>query len=468
MSGKDEKTHAIVGRRAIVIGAGIAGLTAARALADTFEQVIVLERDELPDSPTSRAGVPQGKQPHALLARGLEGLLELFPGFNHDLDDAGAVYFNAGVDALFEFADLKPFPKRDLGISVYSATRPLTELAIRRRVKQFTNISLRAGHRVLELVGEPDGSAVTGVRYTDTSAKTETLPADLVVDASARGAPTLSFLAATGRSLPEKTIIGVDIRYSSTFVDGSRMNLKDYITVVTYAKAPDNVRFGYLIPVENGLWQLLLIGRGNDVPPMEANALKAYAKQLATPTIYNAIKDAVFGGDIRCYGFPESVWSHFDRLDDFPRRLLPVGDAICRFSPIYGQGMTVAIRQAVLLRGLLDAQATRATQTGPLTPPATLDTLGKTFQALASAVIKDPWEISALTDFIYPQTTGERPPDLEQALQFQAGLLLLAIRDPAVHKLMFEVQHLIKPPELLDDPDLVRRVEEEMTASASH
>jgi 2-polyprenyl-6-methoxyphenol hydroxylase-like FAD-dependent oxidoreductase len=465
MSPKDEQMRAIVGRQAIVIGAGIAGLTAARALADTFEQVIVLERDELPDSPTSRTGVPQGKQPHALLARGLEGLLELFPGFNHDLDDAGAVYFNAGVDALFEYADRSPFPKRDLGISVYSATRPLTELAIRRRVKQFSNISLRAGHRVLGLIGEPDGSTVTGVRYTCASGKAETLPADLVVDASAHAAPTLSFLEATGRSLPEKTIIGSDIRYSSTFVDVSQMNLKDYIAVATYAKAPDSVRFGYLIPVENGLCQLLLIGRGNDVPPMEANALKAYAKHLATLTIYNAIKDAEFAGAIHRYGAPESVWSHFDRLDDFPRRLLPIGDAICRFSPIYGQGMTVAIREAVLLRRLLEDQATQA---GSLSFPAMLDTLGKTFQASASAVIKAPWEIAALTDFIYPQTTGERPPDLEQALEFQAGLLLLAIRDPAVHKLMFEVQHLIKPPALLNDPDLVRRVEEEMTATPSN
>jgi len=70
-----------IGRRAAVIGAGIGGLTAARALADHFERVLVLERDNLPGDPLDRHGVPQGRHVHALLAGGQRALAELFPGF---------------------------------------------------------------------------------------------------------------------------------------------------------------------------------------------------------------------------------------------------------------------------------------------------------------------------------------------------------------------------------------------------
>jgi flavin-dependent dehydrogenase len=439
-----------------VIGAGISGLSTARALADTFEQVIVLERDELSDSPISRPGVPQGKHPHGLLASATEGLVELFPGFERDLIDAGAVRVNVGLDGLLELPNQESFPLRDLGITVYGSSRPLIELLIRRRVERQGNITVRGEHRVLELVGKSDGSVVTGVRYTTDSGRIETLSADLVIDASAHGKLTLSFLESTGQAVPDETTIGVDIRYASSFISGAGLNLGDFKAVVTFPKVPDSVRFGYLLPAENGLWQLLLVGRGDDVPPVDVDAFMTYVQQLDTPTIYNAIKDSLFIGEIQRYGFPESTWRHFGRLAGFPRGLLPVGDAICHFNPVYGQGMTVAIKEATLLHRLLRIQATKADP---------LDTLGETFLASAETMIEDPWAISSLTDFIYPQTKGERPPDLEEALKFQSALQRIAVRDPAVHKLLFEVRHLIKPRSVLDAPELVSRVEAEMAAA---
>ena len=59
-----------LGRHAIVIGAGVGGLLAARALADYYDEVTVLERDDLPDANEPRKGVPQGRHAHGLLARG--------------------------------------------------------------------------------------------------------------------------------------------------------------------------------------------------------------------------------------------------------------------------------------------------------------------------------------------------------------------------------------------------------------
>src|SRR4029077_12386236 len=80
-----------IARQAVVIGAGIAGLAAARALSGHFEQVVVLERDSLGDGPVHRPGTPQAGHAHGLLVGGQHALSELFPGFERDLVEPGAV-----------------------------------------------------------------------------------------------------------------------------------------------------------------------------------------------------------------------------------------------------------------------------------------------------------------------------------------------------------------------------------------
>ena len=70
----------LIGKQAVVIGAGMGGLAAAGALADCFEQVFVLERDTLPSEPAYRVGTPQARHVHALLLSGQCALGELFQG----------------------------------------------------------------------------------------------------------------------------------------------------------------------------------------------------------------------------------------------------------------------------------------------------------------------------------------------------------------------------------------------------
>src|SRR2546423_11297981 len=114
-----------VGEQALVIGAGMAGLAAARALADHFERVIVLDRDELPDGPTGRAGIPQGRHAHALLGGGQRALSELFPGFEEALRAAGAVPYRVGLETRYDRPGFDPFPLRDLGWGAYALSPPL-------------------------------------------------------------------------------------------------------------------------------------------------------------------------------------------------------------------------------------------------------------------------------------------------------------------------------------------------------
>ena len=204
-----------IARQAVVIGAGIGGLAAARALSDHFEQVVVLERDPLPDMPIHRPGTPQARHPHGLLVGGQRALSELFPGFERDLVEAGAVAVRNNIDVRFERPGYDPFPQRDLGLMSYALSRPAIEFAVRRRVRSCANISLRDRCRVSDLLATPDGTAVTGVKFEEGGAGSQEFATDLVVDASGRAAPTLEMLRTAGFPLPEETVIGVDQGYST-------------------------------------------------------------------------------------------------------------------------------------------------------------------------------------------------------------------------------------------------------------
>jgi 2-polyprenyl-6-methoxyphenol hydroxylase-like FAD-dependent oxidoreductase len=183
-----------VGKQALVVGAGIGGLAAARVLADHFARVIIVERDVLPTGAEARTGVPQGKHVHALLAGGWQALGALFPGFERDLIQAGAVSLTAGLDVRMEQPGYDPFPQRDLGFSSYALSRPQLELCVRQRVHALSNVEWRPRCRGQALDTCADGSAITGLICEGVSGAVETIPADLVVDASGRGVLTVALL----------------------------------------------------------------------------------------------------------------------------------------------------------------------------------------------------------------------------------------------------------------------------------
>ena len=439
----------LLARQAVVVGAGMAGLAAARVLADYFEHVTVLERDTLPTETSHRSGIPQSKHVHALLGGGQRALSDLFPGVEDDLARAGAVPFRVGLDVRLETPRHDPFPRRDLGWIAYSMSRPLIELVVRRRVEQQPNVRLCPRCRAQNLETTPDGSTVTAVRFENSGGRGDRLQADLVVDASGRGTLTLGLLEAVGHPPPQETVIGVDIGYASAIFAIPDDFSGDWKGVRTLAQVPQHSRGGLMLALEGNCWILTLAGRHADKPPGDADGFLTYAKQLRTPTIYNAIRRAERVGDIARFGFPASVWRHFERIEAFPRGLLPIGDTICRFNPVYGQGMSVAAQEAVLLRRLLLKLEEEADPLAQLAPA---------FFAEACALIETPWALAAIPDFVFPQTRGERPPDFERTREFGAALTLLAARDAHVHKLMIEVQQLLMPRSALRNPDLVERV----------
>jgi len=438
-----------VGRQAIVIGAGMAGLTAAGTLADHFERVMILESDCLPADALDRAGTPQGRHVHALLAGGQRALEDLFPGFERALVAAGAVPIRAGLDVRAERPGFDPFPQRDLGWDNYAMSRALVERTVRRQVEGPASIELRQECRVEALVISADGGRVIGVRCADATKRTELLSADLVIDASGRGALTLDTLRALGRPLPEQTTIGVDLMYASAIFAIPDDAPTDWKGVFTFAGIGHASRGSLMLPLEGRRWICTVGGRHGDNPPGDEAGFIAYAKGLRTQTVYDAIRHAKRLGGIARFGFPESVYRHYERLAEFPRGLVPIGDAICRFNPVYGQGMSVAAQEARELGRLLDRLGSE---------PDPLAGLAPAFFQAAAILIHTPWAGAAVPDFVHPDTRGERPENFEQTLKFGMGLSKLAARDPAVHKLTAEVQNLLKPRNVYQDPALVQRV----------
>jgi 2-polyprenyl-6-methoxyphenol hydroxylase-like FAD-dependent oxidoreductase len=444
-----------IGKHVIVVGAGMGGLAVAKALSGHFDHVTVLDRDTLPNDAAPRKGTPQARHLHALLAGGLIALKKLFPSLETELEQAGAVRV-VTEDLRMERPGFDPYPQRKLGLSWLSVSRPLLEFATRELLKREKNVELLGNCSVREFIALPDGSAVTGVRYETSDHRTGTLSADLVVDASGRGVLALAVLDSIGLPKPEETEIGMDIAYSTAIFEEPKDAPSVWKVAMLLPSAPDNSRGAILSPIENRRWIVSVSGNHGDAPPGDREGFLAFVKSMRTPTIYNAIKDAKPVGEIIRYLLPCSTRRHFETAQRFPRGLLPVGDAICRFNPVFGQGMSVVAQEAVILDRLLSERA------GAMDP---LNGLAPAFFAEIQNVLETPWGI-ATSDLIYPKTRGQRPPDFERRLQFNVALIRLGAQDPAIHKLMFEVNHLLKPQSAIRAPEVAERVARLMAAPA--
>jgi 2-polyprenyl-6-methoxyphenol hydroxylase-like FAD-dependent oxidoreductase len=437
----------LLGRQAIVVGAGIGGLVAAKALSSFFETVTVLERDALRSEPMARIGTPQARQIHVLLRGGLDALIEFLPTLEQDLERAGAVRVRVGSEARLELPGFDPFPRRDLGFDYLSMTRPLLEFTVRRLIEKQSNISLLSRCRVTQFLTSPNASAVTGVRYDHAEMRANELAADFVVDASSRGALTLELLDKVGLPRPQETEIGIDLNYATALFEILPCAPGDWRAVLHRPDARSG-RGGLLVPVENNRWQVNLTSMHGEPVPKTIGDFIAFARTLRTQTIYDAIKDAVPVGPIYRFAFPCSIRRRFDALEQFPDCLLPIGDVICRFNPAFGQGMSVAAQEAGALRRLFE---TRISLADPLKG------LARPFVGAIQDFLTTPWNV-AESDFIHEKTRGQRPSDLHQRLSFNSALQRAAAEDPMVHQIMSEVSHLIRPSSALREAHIVSRV----------
>ena len=438
----------VVAEHAIVIGAGMGGLAAAKSVAPYFNRVTVLDRDALPEGPDVRPGTPQARHAHALLAGGSRALEALFPASEaifskRALSRDGLALTsdtNSRVSIRSHSATSASTPSFSPGLCSStsagggSGRSPTSSSAVDR-------VSPTSRHRL-------SGVRPSNVLYEDDDGKPQSLSADLVVDASGRAVPAMSLLDKLDPSALEVTEIGIDQAYATAMFEIPPSRSRAWIGLGHLGNPPEQNGGGLIFPIEHDRW-IVSIGRlhGGQLPG-DIEGFKAFVKAFRTPTFFDAIKDARQVGEIARYNMPASVRRRFDRIELFPNALIPLGDSVCRFNPIFGQGMSVAAQEAVVLNQLLELRCREA---------APLDGLAQDYLVRIQDLLEAPWAV-AQSDFVYPQTRGARPPDLEKRLQYGAALTRLAAEDPETHRIVIEVRHLIRPQSALREPALVRRV----------
>jgi 2-polyprenyl-6-methoxyphenol hydroxylase-like FAD-dependent oxidoreductase len=437
-----------------VIGAGIGGLAAAAAASKHFSQVVVFERDDLVNNVEHRPGSPQGRHLHVLLGGGLRALEKLLPGFGEDLSASGAVKYRVGLETRTERLGFDPFPQRDLGWHSFAMSRPLLESILLRRVARHANVEFRCQCTVRS-VETDDHRRIVGVWFENGGRKAEFQQADLVIDASARGALTLECLRANGFECPLEATIGVDIGYSTATFKIPRNVPVDWKTVVTLPD-PRVIGFaGALAPLEGDRWIVSIGAAHRKKLPIDPEGFMRCLQNLRTSTIFRAVSDAERAGSVARYCFSESVRRDFEHLDRFPIGLLPIADAICRLNPIYGQGMSVAAIEACYLKEGLGALTEEADPLAHVTRP---------FFRRVALLLDSPWSVANM-DFVYPQTRGIRPAGFHSTLRFIGAINRLSARDPTVHKLMMEVQHLLRTSDSYREAAMAEQISAEMACA---
>lgn len=432
--------------RAIVIGGSIAGLLAARVLADSFAAVTVIERDKLPEQPELRKGVAQSAQPHVLFARGYRIMEELFPGIGEDLAAAGAL----PIDWAREFDQFghggwsAPAESPSNIVSV-TCSRPLLEWTIRRRLAALPKVQFLEGCRVTRLACNSNKTQVTGVSLSSNIDATQ-LPAKLVVDASGRGSQAPPWLKSLGFTPPEETVVNPFLGYATRRYQPPQDFQPDWKVMLVSQSPPNGTRLGYIAQIENHEWIVTLGGYGRDFPPLDDKGFLEFARSLPSPKFYQAIQDAKPISRIYAHRATANRLRHYEKAR-LPQGFVALGDAVCALCPVYGQGMTVSALSVLVLRDWLHQY-----------PPG--DRPSSVFQRNLARSNSLSWMVATSQDSRFPTTAGRSEPGwLGKLLHNYTDQVLQRVNeDPELHTLLMEIAHLLKSPIALYHPGTIIRV----------
>jgi len=434
-----------IGDHAVVLGAGMAGLLAARVLADAYERVTVVERDPLLETPENRRGVPQGRHAHLLVPGGTQILDELFPGLVEDMT-AG------GLPVIRDFAELRFAPGGHLLCLrgrpgqpfMCQASRPYLEGHVRARVRALSAVEIVDRSEIVGLVTTAARDRVTGVRILHLAADgaEETLDADLVLDATGRGGRTPAWLATIGYSQPPEEKLTIHLKYATRHLRLRPGALGDQ-KMVTIGAQPGRPTGFVLFAQEQDRWILTAIGYDGHHPPTDPEGFLAFVETIAPPDVLAAIRAAEPLDDIVAHRFPANLRRRYERLRRFPAGLLVFGDAICSTNPAYALGMSVAALQAAALQHSL-AGGDRD--------------LARRFFRAAAKPVDMAWQQTVGADLALPQVKGPRPLPVRVINAYVNRMLIAAERDPAVAERFVRVAALQDPPMRLFRPSTAFRV----------
>ncbi len=435
---------------AVVIGGSLGGLATARALAGHFEQVTLIERDRFPQQgPAFRKGVPHSRHVHILLPSGQTALEQLFPGFQDDLVAAGAVWVGLPEEALWLSAAgwSQRFPTSHL---LLSSSRELIDWTTHRHLAGIPNVGVLEQREVVGLAANASGDTVNGVRLrvrgTRGVDRTETLGADLVVDASGRSSRAPDWLEALGYQRPQQTVIDAKLRYATRVYAPPPGFAGDWKALILQARPPEETRSGVLLPLEGGRWIVGVQGVGDDHPPTDEAGLLEWVRGVRSPLLYEAIRDAEPLSPVYGFGNTSNQRRRYERLRRSPEGFVVVGDAACTFNPVYGQGMSVAAFTALALdRALRAHHGSKG--------------LARRLQRQVAKYNADAWMISSGEDLRYPTTTGARVDRRTRLLRrYMDRVTQTAMTDQGVNHAFADALTLLAPPASLFRPSVVLKV----------
>ncbi|WP_051812638.1 pyridine nucleotide-disulfide oxidoreductase [Streptomyces sp. NRRL S-340] len=381
-------------------------MLAAAALSGVVDEVVVLDRDDLPAGPEHRKGLPQGRHAHLLMAGGLAAMEDLVPGggVRERLLAAGAreIPLGSGMLALTSEGWLRRW--RHDGPRMLSCTRALLDWTVRDAVLAHTRTEVRRAGAV-GLVG--DAERVRGVRIAaagpgaaDGGPREETeLAADFVVDASGRGSRVVTWLEEIGVTDVRTRSVDCGL-VNATRVYRTPAGAEQFpLTIVQadpYRSLPG--RSGMVLPIEQDRWMVSLAGtRGGGEPPADPDGFLAYALALPSPLVGRLASGAEPLTDVHISRSTSNVRRYLEKTARWPEGFVALGDAVATFNPAYGQGMSVAALGARMLAG----QVRRG---GPHAPG-----LARRVQRGNARWVDAAWAAAVGQDVWYPDTRGARP-----------------------------------------------------------
>jgi 2-polyprenyl-6-methoxyphenol hydroxylase-like FAD-dependent oxidoreductase len=430
-------------RSAVILGGSMSGLLAARAVSRHFARVTVVERDALPDAEALRKGVPQAAHTHGLLASGFRILNEYFPGLMEELEARGAPCGDVVADMVwYQFGRWKL--RHQAGLRGITVSRPCLEAAVRRRVRRLPNVTFLDETDGLRPSFDAGARRVVGlvVRARDGGPE-QTLDADLVIDASGRGSQSPKWLDGAGYGRPREIAVRANVGYATRVFARQPGDLFGGVGAVVAGTPPRGTRLGAVLAAEDGRWMVTLIGMVGDHPPVDEAAWRAFAATLPVPAIHELVSSARPLSGVVSYRYPASVRRRYERMHRFPAGYLVIGDAVCSFNPIYGQGMSVAAAEAQALEASLIADP---------------GDLWKRFYARARRIVDVPWAIASGEDRRYPQVEGRRTPASRALNRYVEAVHAAASTDRLVCRRFFDVLNLLAPPSALLSPRVAWRV----------
>ncbi|OBA62505.1 2-polyprenyl-6-methoxyphenol hydroxylase-like oxidoreductase [Mycobacterium sp. 1100029.7] len=433
---------------AIVLGASVTGLLAARVLADFYDSVLIIERDVLPNGPQTRRGVPQGGMPHIPAARLTRTLAQFFPGFLDELVASGArvwddgdlsrLCINFGGHQLLRSGHV-PDPE---SIVIHYAHRPFLEWRLRRRVAALANVDILQGRVAMRLTSTRDRGRVTGVVVARGDSGAETAcETDLVVDTTGRGSRTPLFLEELGYGRPREDQLKVNVTYAGLPVYVEPGRLRENSTLI--AAQPDRPLAFAMTAGENDVHMLAVQTLAGQPAPSDRATVLDCLEGLAPPHVLTAVRSAEPLADVTRYKFPANRWRRYDKMARTPDGLIVMGDAVCSFNPLYGQGMSVAAGEARILHDWLargDAQSPRR------------------FFGLCANTIGVAWQTAVASDLALPQIAGNRTVAVRVRNALVARMVTAAQSDPVMAQRFLRMMNMVGPRAELIRPSTMLRM----------